>query len=153
MEGADPLAALRDIHLPAPPADPGSGWLSLILLAASAVIAGAVLVHLLHRRRSWRAEAAALLREIDLARPDEALAQMAAVLRRIALRADRTKAAHLSGEDWLRHLDGLFASSYFTAGPGRVFGDLYRPAAHPPDVAGIRITLSRLIARGRFRRW
>jgi hypothetical protein len=58
---------------------------------------------------------------------DQRLAAQAEILRRIARTLHGEAAARLTGEPWLAALDGMFATRFFTTGPGRAFADLYVP--------------------------
>ena len=102
----DPLATLRDIHLPAPvglgPPAPG-WWMLLGLLAALALVAAGIEWR---RRQTLAYQAAKALREIDrdTARHGDARAVAAAaalLMRRVLVtRAGRPDAAALAGADW-----------------------------------------------------
>ena len=78
------------------------------------------------RRRQRRSDQ--LLRSVWQREPEARLAACAELLRRaVAAGGSATDVAHLSGEAWLQQLDRRFATDFFTAGAGRVFGtDLYR---------------------------
>lgn len=107
----DPLAQLRDIHLPDtvgiwPPA-PG-WWILAILFIAAAVFAW----HFCRSRRkasAYRRDASALLQQhwSDFVREGNVrsyLQNLQVALRRIALSFDPSSAA-LTGDDWLAFLD------------------------------------------------
>ena len=133
MNQADPLAGLRDIHLPEPVSwwPPAPGWW---LVTGLAVVLLALLLRFAWRRlarnRYRRIALAALngpVREIISDR--EFLEEVAAVLRRAALAAyGRERVAPLVGEAWLAFLDETGRTGDFRSGAGRVLGpDLYRP--------------------------
>lgn len=149
--GADPLAALRDWHLPEPISwwPPAPGWwvlggLILILMVIAVRWWGA------RRRRSAPARAA--LAELEalssrLANGSGQRHDVAAVsilLRRLALaRYPRDQVAGLTGPAWLAFLDRTGGADAFTQGPGQVLIERpYRPTGHcdpetPWDPAGL----------------
>ena len=113
MNEADPLAQLRDIHLPDSISawPPGPGWW---LLAAGTLLALAALVIWLwrrHRANAWRREALAALETAHRewqADGDTAvfLHRVNAVLKRAALRQfPNYDVARLSGAQWEAFLD------------------------------------------------
>ena len=142
---ADPLAALRPLHLP----DPVSWWPPAPLWWAMALLSVAVLAVLLRafarrlRRNAYRRaatrEIAAALHEA-LASGDRAafLARASTILRRAALcRYPRHTVAPLHGHDWLAFLDRSGRITGFAAGVGEALGRaVYAPA---PDCDPERI--------------
>lgn len=134
----DPLAQLRDYHLPEPVSwwPPAPGWwlLALLLLLA---IGAAVRWSLAYRRRVAARRSA--LRELqtlraahDAAGNDATLVRgLSRLLRRFALaRFPRERVAGLTGETWLRFLDRYSADRPFTHGVGRALLEApYRPDA------------------------
>jgi hypothetical protein len=142
---ADPLAGLRDWHLPGPVAwwPPAPGWW---------LVAGLILVALglgwgLWRRRQRRGAAvrAALNKLADLRLQLAAdgdrrrfAAGVSNLLRRLALiRYPRERVAGLTGAAWLGFLDDTGGGGGFSQGPGLVLGDLhYRAPGGAGDAAG-----------------
>lgn len=130
MNGSDPLAPLRDIHLPPPVSwwPPAPGWWLLALLLV--VTVGAI-THFTVRyitRNRYRKEARGELHQIMENRQGlstrEIIEQLARLLRRVAIQTcGRETVAPLVGEAWLRFLDNKGATDQFTAGPGRVLGE------------------------------
>lgn len=133
---SDPLAALRDWHLPDavswwPPA-PG-WWLVVGLILALMVIA--LRWWRVRRRRSAPARAAlaelAALRSRHTDSGDGRSfgAAVSVLLRRLALaRYPRDQVAGLAGPRWLAFLDRTGGAGAFTQGPGRVLAEVpYRP--------------------------
>ncbi|MEZ5597107.1 MAG: DUF4381 domain-containing protein [Pseudomonadales bacterium] len=138
----DPLAQLRDIHLPADPGwwPPAPGWwlLAALLLISLTVIGRA----LLKRHRAGRPHREALA-VIDAALAAHARGGMPAadcintcnaVLKRLWVHVDgNPSVAALSGDAWLQYLDARAGTTAFMEGPGHVLGD-ERFAAAPPEV-------------------
>lgn len=140
---ADPLAQLRDIHLPAavdwwPPA-PGWWLLGILLLA----LVGAMLAWALrrHRRRRYRRVA---MREVDAlyARWQQHsdghifLRELNQLLKQAALSAfPASRVAALNGTEWLAFLDSTLAHPQFDSTATRALADIYRadPAPLQPD--------------------
>ncbi|MCK7578357.1 MAG: DUF4381 domain-containing protein [Chromatiales bacterium] len=132
----DPLADLRDWHLPDPVSwwPPAPGW----WLAAAAVLAALLLaVHLWLRRRGRTSLQRAARLELERLRRDLAadgdrrryLAGLSRLLRRLALaRYPRAQVAGLTGDGWLAFLDETGGGGEFRDGFGRVLGEsAYRP--------------------------
>jgi hypothetical protein len=130
---ADPLAQLRDWHLPDPiqwwPPAPGWWVSAALLLAVLLWLAG--LRWRRHRRRGAAAHSA--LRELAALRTTvqadgDTRAFVAAVsrlLRRFALaRFPREQVAGLTGDAWLGFLDATGGGDGFRHGPGRALADL-----------------------------
>lgn len=137
---SDPLAQLKDIHLPQPVSwwPPAPGWW-MVALAACALMAwgGWWLWRYVRRNQYRRAALATLARlERDYDSGDEQtlplLREMAALLRRVAIQAyGRSTVAPLSGDQWLAFLDRTGRTDQFSTGPGRALGTmLYQPALH-----------------------
>lgn len=139
MNPQDPLAQLKDIHLPEPVGWWPLAWGWWLLIALLLMVIGALLwrAHVRRRRQRYRREALALLehayRDYQRNSPDPStrrqyLQQVSQLLRRTALSAlpDAREAdlAALSGQQWLRFLD-LSASltPAFTEGPGHILAD------------------------------
>lgn len=147
---ADPLAALRPIRLPAEAPAPLLDLLALsvaagILVALAILLAPRIAAALSHRRSPRRRFAAALAAARTLP-TDERLAAQAAALRAYVAAIAGEEAARTQGEAWLARLDAAFATTAFTAGPGRLYGEtLYRPA-DAADVGAAETALSALLA-------
>lgn len=145
---ADPLAGLRDWHLPDPvswwPLAPGWWVLAGLVLAATLFAVGAWLA----RRRRTAAARAALSRlttlRAELKSQGDArrfAAAVSEVLRRLALaRYPRERVAGLSGAEWLNFLDSTGGGGGFSTGAGRVLAEApYRApgAAYNLDSNGL----------------
>jgi hypothetical protein len=143
MNPNDPLAQLKDIHLPDP-----VGWWPLapgwwVLMAIVLTLFTAIVVWAIKRQRQRRylqqacAELQALARSKLTA--GEFIAAVNAILKRVALqRHCDTQSVQpvgtLSGHSWLSYLDQTLAknSTAFRQGAGRALGEsAYRPN---PDV-------------------
>jgi hypothetical protein len=121
---AQPLP-LRDIHLPPEPSwwPPAPGWwlLAIVLLALVAFATWRAL-------RAWRARRRrkALLAAFDdastLMDPLARVVAISELLRRAARLRD-PHAAALTGDAWLRFLDGDDGARAFSAGAGRALAD------------------------------
>jgi hypothetical protein len=127
----DPLAQLRDIHLPAPVSwwPPAPGWWGLTLLILCLVGLGAYILFLSLRKKRYRKAA---LKELAVLRknsdPRTALEQLAALLRRVAIQSfGRKEVVGLTGRKWLELLDRTGGTDQFSHGPGEALGEkLYR---------------------------
>ena len=138
----DPLAQLRDIHLPQPVEawPPGPGWwlLAALLLA----LLGGLTWWTVRRYRgnAWRRQAH---RELDQAyrnwqsHGDDSkfLQQLSEILKRAAIRGTAQDVAALCGARWSRYLDERWEHT-----PARGFTALdFGEAVYRPDVAGTEI--------------
>ncbi|MCB1691753.1 MAG: DUF4381 domain-containing protein [Pseudomonadales bacterium] len=123
----DPLAQLRDIHVPAPidmwPLAPG--WWILVAFAVLLVVAILGWLYARWRRNQYRRDA---LAELDRLRtryesaPDNVayIADYSTLLKRVALRSYRRDAvASLSGESWVQFLDHAARTDEFSMGAGQ----------------------------------
>ena len=113
MNQPDPLAQLRDIHLPDPVSGwpPGPGWWAVACLVFLMVIALAYWLWHRHRANAWRRQAVrelnnALLRWQEQPDTIACLQHISATLKRTALRQfPNYDVARLNGEDWAAFLD------------------------------------------------
>ena len=109
---ADPLSALRDIHLPPDPGfwPPAPGWWILALILVLAAIALGWWRRSVARRRRPQREALQALADLRDAlaqgeAPHRIASESASLLRRVALaRFPRQRVAGLSGRPWLEFL-------------------------------------------------
>lgn len=145
---ADPSDLLQQLRPPrAPPPD---GAAEILLMALVGSLAGAMLARALrfwreHRRPLRRAALASLADTRALPAP-ERLAAQAKMLRDLVGALDGG-AARLHGDAWLARLDRFFATTLFSEGEGRAFGDaLYRPRADDPSETLDR-ALQKLLSR------
>ncbi len=127
----DPLAGLRDWHLPGPVSwwPPAPGWW---LLAGLALIGAVLAGRRWLRRRRRLAAARAALEHLRRLRAEVAAggdsrrfaAGVSGLLRRLALiRFPREQVAGLAGRDWLLFLDRTGGGGAFADGVGRVLVD------------------------------
>jgi hypothetical protein len=118
---------LRDIHLPGPPDfwPPAPGWWLLTAVVLALAAWGGMLAWRQIKIRRQRSRILALLEQMERSSPaaatPEFLAQLSGLTRRLALmRFPRQEIASLTGQDWLRFLDGTGGEGQFSQGPGRV---------------------------------
>lgn len=147
MNQQDPLAQLRDIHLPDMPGfwPPAPGWWVLAALVLAAIVGGLwawrrQLRQQAYRRESGRALARAWA-EFKADGERERYAQsLSQILRRTALTAyPQYGIATLTGQRWLEFLDATSPESIkggFLSPQGTVLADLaYRPVDPHLDLA------------------
>jgi hypothetical protein len=133
MQGQDPLAQLRDIHLPDPvgfwPLAPG--WWLLSLLIILAVIAIGYYLRKRFIRNRYRRQALAHFNNLKLQQlsPQEQLQQINYLLKQTAQAAhSEIDVANLSGKKWLGFLDQSGNTSDFSNGVGQVLEEgPYKP--------------------------
>jgi hypothetical protein len=146
MGAADPLAQLRDIHMPAPvdwwPPAPGWWLVGFLLLA----LLGAALAWAWrrYRRRRYRRIA---LREVDAlyarwqAHNDGPafLHGLNRLLKQAALSAfPASRVAALSGPQWLAFLDSTLPRAQFDNAATRALADIYRADSAPLQADELR---------------
>lgn len=137
--GTDPLAQLRDIHLPPPvgwwPPAPGWWLLAGALLAALLALGWWLLRY--RRARRYRRLALRELQRLQTQwreRHDDAAFAVAVnqLLKRTALAAyPRSEVAALNGADWLSFLDSRLRRPRFTDPDLRALATLYQSAPQP----------------------
>ncbi len=154
----DPLAQLRDIHVPLSPEwwPPAPGWwlLALVGLGLASLVVS-------HAWRRYRAGAPIRQAERDLERyfsrfddKQNAKRELAnavnAVLKRVALvRYPRSEVAELSGASWTEFLDESAATDQFSSGMGRVLGDERFAPSFNFDAAALRLAAQHWIEKQR----
>ncbi len=123
----DPLAGLRDIHLPAAPGwwPPAPGWwlLTLILLILLWFVVALILRRLNRSRprREFEQRMKALPVDGDPDGVARTVGAMSRLVRQLAVTEfGRRRVAGLAGESWLEFLDRTSGTRDFTSGPGRV---------------------------------
>ncbi len=124
-DSGDPLAALRDIHLPEPISwwPPAPGW----WLLSAALVLLVLLAWFSYRCYQRGAIKRAALNELSQIashyreHPQQQLQLLSQLLRRVALATQpRSRVAGLSEETWLAFLDHFTDQQQFTQGVGRV---------------------------------
>ncbi len=137
-----PVPLPRDIHLPPAPGwwPPAPGWwlLAALVLAALWWLGrhGCRRRRIRSRRRQVLARFDRVVEDATLP-PGERLGELSALLRRAAL-AGAAARAGLTGEDWLRFLDGDDPARPFSRGPGRaLLSAPYRPDSDPAVLAAL----------------
>ena len=123
----DPLAQLRDIHLP-PALDlwpPAFGWWLLLLLAVLLALATIWFFYRRWQAQAYRREGLDQLQQLfDIYTTNQDstayLAGCLALLKRVALtRYPRDRVARLTGEDWVNFLDESANTDEFSMGAGQ----------------------------------
>ena len=158
MNPQDPLAELRDIHLPDAVTfwPPAPGWWLLGLLILAALLIGAYQLWRRHQRRAYRrggdAELQALYTHWQSTNDTQAfLQELNALLKRVALKSfPATDVAALSGSGWTQFLDqhypgnenAVFAGSALEFGP-------YAPSVEDVDIAHIHKTCQHWVLKHR----
>jgi hypothetical protein len=147
---ADPLAGLRPVRLPAEAPAPLLDLLALSIaagiLVALAILLAPRVAAAISRRCSPRRRLAAALAAARVLPAEERLAAQASALRAYVAAVAGEEAARAQGQAWLARLDEAFATTAFTAGPGRLYGEtLYRPA-DTSEVSAAEAALSALAA-------
>ncbi|MBG0810545.1 DUF4381 family protein [Methylosinus sp. H3A] len=142
---AELITQLRPLR--APPPD-GTAEIALMALAGGVAAATLTLAILfwLRRRRPLRRAALSALTAARALPAAERLAAQAKMLRDVAGALDGGVVS-LHGEPWLARLDVIFATTLFSKGEGRAYGDaLYRQRADDPSETLDR-ALRKLLAR------
>jgi len=149
----DPLQLpLRDIHLPQAPGwwPPAPGWWAVLVLLLS--VSAFAYWRYQRRQRILRSAVSLARVELDLLESDyarhndarELVAALSVLLRRLSISAfPRTQTASLTGEDWLKFLDGPLQNAPFSSGAGRILIEApYRPEVKVDEISPL-LTLCR----------
>lgn len=151
MNGQDPLAQLRDIHMPEAigwwPLAPG-WWLLAVLILL--LIAGVIIWRIQrHRRLAYKREALAQWQDIHARYLNDKdanalLAELSVLLKRTCItRYGREQTAGLAGEQWLNFLDQTGKSTEFTQGAGKVLvTQRFTPRPEVDGPALLNVTLA-----------
>lgn len=142
----DPLAQLRDIHLPPPIGwwPPAPGWW---LLASAVLLAISVATYFIVRRRRQRRYRHVALRQLETIHAqwqqhgDQRvfLQNVNQLLKQVALAVfPAQQVAALSGDAWLRFLDSSVPQPQFDRIETRVLADLYRADTAPVQPEALR---------------
>jgi hypothetical protein len=133
MNAADPLAALKDIHLPPPVSlwPPAPGWWVLAVLIVLALILGIWKLLQWRRHRAYRRAALCELQTLQQqwqqhGDPERLQTQLNRLLKQVALAAyPRAQVAALHGDAWLQFLDAHLRKPVFAQPALQGFGALY----------------------------
>jgi hypothetical protein len=147
MNAADPLAQLRDIHLPPPVGwwPPAPGWWLLALLLIALLLSAILRWRRWRRRTAYRRAALAELRRLETGD----IVAINALLKRTALAAGCRDAGALSGAAWLQFLEQTRGGDAPLLQPAERDALLSLYAAQPIAIDGARL---RLIAERWIRR-
>jgi hypothetical protein len=125
----DPLAELRDIHLP-PDIDvwpPAPGWWILAALVILGVLFACRYAYRTWQKGAYRREARSQLQNLFASHQHDQQAFLLgynSLLKRVALTTfPREDVANLTGEAWVAFLDATGQTHEFTMGPGQVLID------------------------------
>ncbi len=149
----DPLADLRDIHLPADPSwwPPAIGWWLVAGLLALLIVGLVIFIRHRLARSAPRRHALAMLEKIQSIAVDKqhvqpCVQELSRLLRRVVLkRYPRIQTAGLTGDDWLRFLDETGATDQFTRGHGRVLASAPYSSSSNVDISKLTVLIEKWI--------
>jgi len=123
VNNQDPLAQLKEIHLPEAvglwPLAPG--WWIVLLLVLAALLTTALWLRRRRRASAYRGAALAALSRLERSDASHYLQQLNLLLKQTALAAGSEQhVASLSGEPWLQFLDLSLGDNSFSCGAGAV---------------------------------
>ena len=142
MEQQDPLAQLKDIHLPQaidwwPPA---IGWWMLVLIVLAVTVVALIWIWRRYQSKAYRRQAETQLSQIrdrfqQQQDSGQLLSELSILLKRTCItRYGRDRVAGLAGKEWLQFLDQTGNTQAFTQGLGNTLvNERFRPS---PDVNG-----------------
>lgn len=144
----DPLADLRDIHLPDPISwwPPAMGWWLLVILLIGVVVSLAIWRWKKHRALAYKREALFEFESVQaryLSHRDDSrlLSEVSALLKRTSItKYGRERSAGLAGEAWLVFLDETGKTQEFTDGSGRALATqrfVTQPKIDPQELLSI----------------
>ena len=127
----DPLAQLRDLHLPQAVADwpPALGWWLLAGLVLFGLVWSMRALHRRYKSNAYRRFAQRELKAIVAEHAEtqdarRALSRLQFLMKRVAMTAfNRAEVAALSGVAWTQFLDATSTTSQFSLGPGELLID------------------------------
>ena len=136
MNTQDPLANLKDIHLPGPVDmwPPAPGWWLLVFLSVSMLSGLIYWLVIRWKKHAYKREALLTLAaiETDFNRHGDTrqlVRDISGLLRRTCItRYGRQQASNITGKAWLSFLDEKGKTSEFSQGAGEVFlQQMYQP--------------------------
>ncbi|MCG8669035.1 MAG: DUF4381 domain-containing protein [Pseudomonadales bacterium] len=135
MNPTDPLANLKDIHIPDPITGwpPAIGWWLLALIAIAAIVGVVIWLIKNHRKNAYRREALDQLAQLRAKAAEQdsvtTATQLSGLLKQVAITLfGRHHTAGLNGDAWLQFLDEKGKTDAFSQGEGRILGDdIYKP--------------------------
>ncbi len=124
----DPLAQLRDIHLPDPVSSwpPAIGWWLLAIALLASLIALAYLLWRYVKKNHYRRMAIKALAQIQQEYNDKKnasiyLNNINILLKKVSvIYYQKERIAKLTGETWLAFLDETADTNHFSSGPGKI---------------------------------
>ena len=142
----DPLAQLRDLHLPQAVADwpPALGWWLLAGLVLFGLVWSMRALHRRYKSNAYRRFAQRELKAIVAEHAEtqdarRALSRLQFLMKRVAITAfNRAEVAALSGVAWTQFLDATSTTSQFSLGPGELLID--GPYERTQDLSRIELT-------------
>ena len=149
MNTQDPLANLKDIHLPNPVDlwPPAPGWWLLVLFSVSMITALVYWLVIRWKKQAYQREALLALTAIETdfnhhGDTRQLVRDISGLLRRTCItRYGRRWASNITGEAWLSFLDEKGKTSEFSQGAGEVFQQqMYRPDCNVDEQQLIRIS-------------
>jgi hypothetical protein len=149
---ADIGRLLETMHPMREPPPPDAITPYLLVLAVGCVAGVALFLvtwRLRHRRAALRTAADAALEAARGLAPADRIAAQARLLRRVVRSVGGEAAASTYGDAWLQRLDDVFATNFFTAGAGIVFGDALYRRPGDIDLDGLDRSIRGLIANVR----
>lgn len=122
MNGQDPLAQLRDIHLPDTGGiwPPAPGWWLLAILCAVGLVVAVILWRRQRRNTAWRREARRLMADLEAraSKTPEWFSELNALLKRVARRSHTGQHPQaMSGEQWITFLLATAPSNRIASRP------------------------------------
>jgi hypothetical protein len=122
MNGQDPLAQLRDIHLPDTGGiwPPAPGWWLLAILCAIGLVVAVILWRRQRRHTAWHREARRLMADLEAraSKTPEWFSELNALLKRVAWRSHPGRNPQaMSGEQWIAFLLATAPSNRIASRP------------------------------------
>lgn len=152
MQTTDPLAGLKDIHLPEAISwwPPAPGWWLVTLLVPLGFGFGALFLWQRVQKNRYRKEGLKELEDIFVKAHEMEetvfLQEISKIMRRVAIQSyGREKVSSLTGKKWLQFLDETGKTSQFSAGDGTVLGTALYQADCESDVEEVYVLAQKWI--------